>query len=327
MPNGFTALDTLNGASTAATSTTGATPVFTTAATTTPGTSASPTTALASQSASSGILRYPLDGATYYLALFILSYVAPSVQSSATANLIQTIGLPEPMKMIDAQSIELNANHRSFVVQMAQQIYSQLAGVAGNTKNPASVFGSVTSAATEAAVSGAEQLGIGWRNFSWWSWWGYRTSDGHSQKSLHDYRSKLSEFQGTQLPLEVFSKHLDLNQIRLRQIINTLKNYSLPSLNSSPYFLNYPAMVLPMYIPNQAQLYEFKFCLINSVTVDWNSAGTAAFFTGTQAPVEVSLALRLIEVGVWFQGDPFLTQGMFAYANRYIIGINHDFII
>ena len=130
MPNGFTALATLNGASTAATSTTGATPVFTTAATTTPGTSASPTTALASQSASSGILRYPLDSATYYLALFIYSYVAPSVQSSATATWLQTIGLPEPMKMIDAQSIELNANHRSFVVQMAQQIYSQLAGVA-----------------------------------------------------------------------------------------------------------------------------------------------------------------------------------------------------
>ena len=71
-------------------------------------------------------------------------------------------------------------------------------------------------------------------------------------------------------------------------------------------------MVLPMYIPNQAQLYEFKFCLINSVTVDWNSAGTAAFYTGTQAPVEVSLALRLIEIELWMQGDPFLTQGMSA---------------
>ena len=71
-------------------------------------------------------------------------------------------------------------------------------------------------------------------------------------------------------------------------------------------------MVLPMYIPNQNQLYEFKFCLISSVTVDWNSAGTAAFFTGTQAPVEVSLALRLIEIELWFQGDPFLTSGMSA---------------
>ena len=141
MPNGFTALATLNGASTAATSTTGATPVFTTAATTTPGTTVNPTTALASQSASSGILRYPLDSATYYLALFIYSYVAPSVQSSATATWLQTIGLPEPMKMIDAQSIELNANHRSFVVQMAQQLYSQWAAVGDNTKNPASVFG------------------------------------------------------------------------------------------------------------------------------------------------------------------------------------------
>ena len=166
MPNGFTALATLNGASTAATSTTGATPVFTTAASTTPGTSASPTTALASQSASSGILRYPLDSATYYLALFIYSYVAPSVQSSATATWLQTIGLPEPMKMIDAQSIELNANHRSFVVQMAQQLYSQWAAVGDNTKPPASVFGSVTSAATEAASSAARTTwNRSWRIF------------------------------------------------------------------------------------------------------------------------------------------------------------------
>ena len=81
-----------------------------------------------------------------------------------------------------------------------------------------------------------------------------------------------------------FSPQTSAESQTLRQIINTLKNYSLPSLNSSPYFLNYPAMVLPMYIPNQAQLYEFKFCLISSVTVDWNSAGTAAFYTGTQAP-------------------------------------------
>ena len=279
---------------------------------TTPGTSASPTTALASQSASSGILRYPLDSATYYLALFIYSYVAPSVQSSATATWLQTIGLPEPMKMIDAQSIELNANHRSFVVQMAQQIYSQLAGVGNNTKNPASVFGSVTSAATEAAVSGAEQFGTGLADTFLGGLGGAieqamgiaknpcLTIDLNSQNfKEHNFLWKFSPTSGPE-------------SIRLRQIINTLKNYSLPALNSSPYFLNYPAMVLPMYIPNQAQLYEFKFCLINSVTVDWNSAGTAAFFTGTQAPVEVSLALRLIEIELWMQGDPFLTQGMLA---------------
>ena len=216
------------------------------------------------------------------------------------------------MKMIDAQSIELNANHRSFVVQMAQQIYSQLAGVGDNTKNPASVFGSVTSAATEAAVSAAEQFGTGLADFFLGGLGGAieqamgiaknpcLTIDLNSQNfKEHNFLWKFSPTSGP-------------NHKRLRQIINTLKNYSLPSLNSSPYFLNYPAMVLPMYIPNQAQLYEFKFCLINSVTVDWNSAGTAAFFTGTQAPVEVSLALRLIEIELWMQGDPFLTQGMLA---------------
>ena len=73
MPNGFTALATLNGAST---------PPFQLPERRLYSrpprqplrVRASPTTALASQSASSGILRYPLDSATYYLALFIYSY-------------------------------------------------------------------------------------------------------------------------------------------------------------------------------------------------------------------------------------------------------------
>ena len=114
MPNGFTAINTLTGASTAATSTITAPAVATSGTAFAPGSTVNPTTALSSQSFTGGTLRYPLDGATYYLALFILQYVAPSVQSSATASLIQTIGLPIPMKMIDAQSIELNANHQKF---------------------------------------------------------------------------------------------------------------------------------------------------------------------------------------------------------------------
>ena len=216
------------------------------------------------------------------------------------------------MKMIDAQSIELNANHRSFVVQMAQQIYSQLAGVGNNTKIRKGFW------CCHIYRDRSRCLGRGtiWNRMADTFLGGLggaiEQAMGIAQESLPDHRSN-PEFQRTETPGSFLLKHLDLNQgLGLRQIINTLKNYSLPFFNSSPYFLNYPAMVLPMYIPNQAQLYEFKWCLINSVTVDCILAGTAAFFTGTQAPVEVSLALRLVELELWFQGDPFLTQGMLA---------------
>ena len=79
-----------------------------------------------------------------------------------------------------------------------------------------------------------------------------------------------------------------------------------------------------MYIPNQAQLYEFKFCLINSVTVDWNSAGTAAFYTGTQAPVEVSLALSLIEIGVVDAGRPLPHTRNVGMSNHYFENFRKD---
>jgi hypothetical protein len=309
MPNGFTAVNTLTGASTAATSTIAAPAVATNAALNPVGSTVNPTTALSSQSFSGGILRYPLDSANYYLALFIMSYVAPSVQSTATASLITTIGLPIPMKMIDAQSIELNANHRSFVVQMAQQMYSQWAGVGAQGKNPADTFGAITSQLREAGSSAAEQTITGLGNILGGAGEAFEQAMGIAKNpgltiDLNSQNFKEHNF------FWKFSPTSSGESQALRQIINTLKNYSLPALNSSPYFLNYPAMVLPMYIPNQAQLYEFKLCLISSVTVDWNSAGTAAFFTGTQAPVEVSLALRLIEIELWMQGDPFLTAGM-----------------
>ena len=245
-----------------------------------------PTDALAAQQNSSGILRYPLDAATYYMALFICQYVAPSVQAGATANLIQTIGLPIPTKMIDAQSIELNANHRSFVVQVAQQMYQQWAAVSQQGKNPGSVWGSEQAgqiastigqageAAGEHTITDLENVLLGGAGTA------FDQAMGIAKNPSMTIDLNSQNFKEHNLFWK-FSPISSAESAMLKRIINTLKNYSLPAINSTPYFLNYPCMVLPMYIPNQSQLYEFKYCLISSVTVDWNSAGTAAFYTGT----------------------------------------------
>ena len=198
-----------------------------------PGATVNPTAALSSQAFSGGILRYPLDSANYYLALFICEYRAPAVQAVATANLLQTIGLPLPIKMVDAQSIELNANHRNFVVQMAQQMYAQYAGVAANQKNPGQIFGAVGNVAREAGQAAEEQIGIGALQTFLGAGQALEQAMGIAKNPCLTIDLNSQNFKEHNFYWKFSPTSSGESQV-LRQIINTLKNYSLPALNSSP---------------------------------------------------------------------------------------------
>lgn len=85
----------------------------------------------------------------------------------------------------------------------------------------------------------------------------------------------------------------------LQQIIKYLKNAMLPV--KGDFILNYPMIAVPSLSVGD-YTYNFKPCAIESISIDWSAGATPAFFQD-QSPALVSLTMQLKEIELWFQGE------------------------
>jgi hypothetical protein len=67
--------------------------------------------------------------------------------------------------------------------------------------------------------------------------------------------------------------------------------------------LKYPNMAIISLSPNQDYLYKFKPCVIESMSVNYASAGMPSFFKRSDAPVDVTISLNLLEIEYWLKED------------------------
>jgi hypothetical protein len=116
-------------------------------------------------------------------------------------------------------------------------------------------------------------------------------------------------FKQPQFKRHQFSWKLTPNNEResnnLRDIILTLKSNMLPAMAPSAggTLLKYPNMAIISLSPNQDYLYKFKPCVIESMSVNYASAGMPSFFKRSDAPVDVTISLNLLEIEYWLKED------------------------
>jgi hypothetical protein len=92
----------------------------------------------------------------------------------------------------------------------------------------------------------------------------------------------------------------------LYNIINTFKYHSLPGLlGSGGVLFSYPEILKINFQPAAATrfLYQFKPCVVESVTVNFTPAGGPAFFRDTLAPAGIEFSIRVQEIEIWTKSD------------------------
>jgi hypothetical protein len=91
----------------------------------------------------------------------------------------------------------------------------------------------------------------------------------------------------------------------LMMIINAFKANMLPALQpgTGGVFLSYPNMAYITLFPSDVYLYQFKPCVVTSLSVDYAAAGVPSFFKGTSAPTLVDMTVNLAEIEYWLRED------------------------
>lgn len=259
-----------------------------------------PTAALEAQNGGFPILRYPLDGGEYFLALVINNYVRPSMLQPLSLTGKSIIALPVPAELIDSQNITYTPQNLWAAVgaaseYAAQQMYGSagqgapgqtvggmaglLKGIIGRTaKGSANIVGGLGDAA-------AQLLGMAPNPF---------LTVQFLSPNFKQYMMNWS-----------FSPNTPAESQQLNLIINTLKRHSLPSLNSATggLFFNYPDIIKPILYPNSDLMWMFKYCVIQNVMVNWAAGGVPAFYAGTKQPGVVQLQLQMLEIELWTSDD------------------------
>lgn len=92
---------------------------------------------------------------------------------------------------------------------------------------------------------------------------------------------------------------------KLKKIITIFKRNMLPAMapGNGGTLLTYPNIVEIAICPTSEYLYEFKPCVIESMSVNFAPANTPSFFKENNAPVEVQISLQLKEIEYWLQED------------------------
>lgn len=88
----------------------------------------------------------------------------------------------------------------------------------------------------------------------------------------------------------------------ISEIINKFKYASLPTEKGYVLY-EYPSVVMVALHPDEKFLYKFKPCIIKSVSVDYNGAGSPSFFKNTNAPTVIKFSIELTEIQVWTKNN------------------------
>lgn len=93
------------------------------------------------------------------------------------------------------------------------------------------------------------------------------------------------------------------NTENLNFILNKFRYHSMPDLNAAPggLLLNYPDMCIPTLVP-QGYMYDFKQCVIESMSINYAPGDTPAFNT-KQAPNAIQFSISLLEIEYWIKSD------------------------
>ena len=193
--------------------------------------------------------------------------------SAAPSDYINSYLLPIPMKINEVQTMQwAETSPEQLATSLLDQIKANAGQIIGTAINIASAGAGVAS-----AISGKTVNPMLWMQFK-----------------QPDF--KVHNLSWTLTP----NNEKESNTIK--DIINYLKKYSLPSVSLDGALLVYPNIAMIKFYPEDSFIFKLKPCAVTSVQVDYTAAGGPAFYKNG-APVAVNLTIGLKEIELWTQNN------------------------
>lgn len=273
-----------------------------------------------------GDIMFPLDlvdpssNRNFYMAIEFEQYVRRSIFDPPNLKPVGGIRLPIPNELKDDQSVEWGQENLGTAAGAAMEAAAQsLNGQRLNSSNFASAAGAALKGGAGGTAVGGGIAGI--NALTPGAPAGAALSlAGVAQNPFITMLFKSPKFKRHTFSWR-FAPTNSAESIVLRQLINTFRANMLPNLTqaSGGTLLGYPNIARVQLYPNDEFLYKFKPCAVENMSVNFAPGNTPAFFRGSNAPVEVSIRLDLVEIEYWLQehvtGDSTM-GGMFdaSYA-------------
>lgn len=221
----------------------------------------------------------------HYIAFGFSHYRRRSIYDRAQLDNAGNIRLPIPANLIDNQGVQYSQEGLGVVGGLA--IDSLARG--GNVTGQGLLGATATAAAAAATGSNAGQIG------------------SLAGVAVNPFLSVL--FKSPTFKKHSFAWKLSPNSPNesntLVNLVEKFRYHMLPDLSDSTSgaLLSYPDVVQINLYPNERYLYRFKPCVVESISVNYSPNITPAFYERTNAPIEVTLTVNLLEIEYWIRRD------------------------
>jgi hypothetical protein len=239
------------------------------------------------------------DSNVPYMSMDFSSYTRRSIYEQPFFRDIMRIRLPIPSNLVEQTSVSYDKSAE--LGSVAGSVVDTLSPNAGGTagRNAGAIASGVAVGAIRNVTTGAERLSglpIGAAASS---------LTGITPNPFQTVLFKSPDFRAHTFAWK-FSPTSSEESETLYNIINTFKYHSLPGLlGSGGVLFSYPEILKINFQPANATrfLYQFKPCVVESITVNFTPANGPSFFRDTLAPTAVEFTIRVQEVEIWTKSD------------------------
>lgn len=273
-------------------------------------------------------LQFPTDRPKYYMSMQIANYSRESLLRLGTLTPRETIILPLPTQLLDAQGVSYQETALGAFGAAVQAVtndgslmkntidatnklvndqdltgafnkgYEMLKDAASQGRN-ASLSGLATGAAgvgANYALSGSKEAAA------------IAGVLGYSPNQFFTILLKGPNYKKHQFSWK-FSPRNEQESKNLRLIIQKLNNYMAPGLRLSGAIFAFPQIFQLAFMPNSSFMFKFKPAVLESFVVNYSGSGMPAFYRASlatnnlNAPESVEIQCSFMELEYWIAGD------------------------
>lgn len=274
------------------------------------------------------VLQFPADRPKYYLSMQIANYSRQSLLQLGTLTPRETIILPLPTQLIDAQGVSYQetslgafgaavqavTNDGSIMkntIDATNQLVTE-GNLSGAFNKGVELLKDAAAQGKNASLAGAAQgaAGIG-ANYALGESDATRAVAGvlgYSPNQFFTILLKGPQYKKHQFSWK-FSPRNEQESRNLRLIIQKLNNYMAPGLRLSGAIFAFPQIFQLAFMPNSSYMFKFKPAVLESFTVNYAGSGIPAFYRASlatnnlNAPESIEIVCSFMELEYWIAGD------------------------
>lgn len=247
--------------------------------------------------------KFPSDIKDYHIHFKFQSYQRRSIYEQPFLTPTNGIRLPIPSRLTDNVSVNYDKESLGSAFGAAAEVASQ------------ATTSSSAGTALERLQRGAEAVAGGTAGFSAQALQNFAARAGADQAlsaasavtgiAFNPFQTVL--FKNPNFKKHSFSwrfvpKSRD-ESIELENIIRLFKYHMLPGVGVGGVFFTFPEILQIKLYPSDLFLYQFKPCVVESVSVNYAPGGSPSFYGRTQAPTAIDFSVELQEIEIWTKAD------------------------